>query len=488
MNRHFAGPHVSRHQSIPGFASSVGDEYRARRRRKTFAYVGIAAVGHLALIGLPLSNWQFASAAGSDGQPPQTLNALHCEPARTSDSSIVESCDRGAVDALANIAAAPQESKDPLESRVRSVIERGRKFLVAAQHKDGTFSDSVTNKKGMTALALLALLKSGSNPDDPAIISGIRALESGPLLEGTCETSLLLATLVAAGRQDRGNSRLATLAQSLEASQKITGAHAGMWNDGRGTKGGEEEDNCNTGFAVLGLEAAASANVPIKSETWQLTADHFVKFQNRDGGWGSRNGARSTGSMTCTAIASLLTCERRLASKEKAVGRPRSAPSAVDRLKSSDRAARRGLEWLAQFFAPGINPGQDSKWTFYYRFEMSRVGRLSGQKLFGKHDWYGQCAPFLIAEQWQWNGSWHASQGPESDSCLATSFALLFLCEGLDSQAPGGTIGLPPQEPAEDRNKLPARDEPSLRPDKNAPLAYGQNRTLVAQGSGSKKR
>jgi len=323
------------------------------------------------------------------------------------------------------VVARHELDSDPWGKQVRDSIGQGRQFLAGAQHEDGTFS-SGAYKTGMTALAILGLIKSGMKTDDPVISNGLRVLKAAPPSVGTYETSLLLAALVAARRQDPDVSRLAILVQRLEATQTAAGANGGMWNYGHGPLGGGSEDNSNTGIAVMGLEAAAAVGVPVRRETWRLTADHFVKFQNGDGGWGYHNGGPSTGSMTCNAISSLLICERTLKSTVKPAEVPGSLLPADKRAAASDRAVRRGIEWLDRYFAVGVNPGQGSNWTLYYLYQMERVGRLSGRRIFGHHDWYREGASFLVAGQSHRDGSWQA-QGPESDKCLATSFVLLFL-------------------------------------------------------------
>ncbi len=340
---------------------------------------------------------------------------------------------RDAIEQGRRFLASAQHDSDAWENQVRDSMGKGRQFLAGAQHEDGTFS-SGAYKTGMTALAILALLKSGMKTDDPVIANGLRVLKAAPRPGGTYETSLVLAALVAARRQDPDVSRLATLVQILEATQTVAGANGGMWNYGHGPLGGGSEDNSNTGIAVMGLEAAADAGVPVKRETLRLTVDHFVKFQNGDWGWGYQNGGPSTGSMTCNAISSLLICERMLKSTVKPAEVPGSPLPADKRAAASDRAVRRGIEWLARYFAVDTNPGQGSNWTLYYLYQMERVGRLSGRRIFGRHDWYHEGASFLVAGQSHRDGSWQA-QGPEADKCLATSFVLLFLSENSSAPA-----------------------------------------------------
>ena len=60
------------------------------------------------------------------------------------------------------------------------------------------------------------------------------------------------------------------------------------------------------------------------------------------------------------------------------------------------------------------------------------MGRLSGDRHFGTHDWYREGASWLIDGQTLHDGSWNATfTAIETDKVVASSFALLFLSKGL---------------------------------------------------------
>ena len=221
--------------------------------------------------------------------------------------------------------------------------------------------------------------------------------------------SLEIAALVAAKTGDRDRGRITSLAQSLEKEQIRRGSLAGLWNYGVRDKAGAG-DNSNTQFALFGLHAAAVAGIPIQRETWERSCDHFVEFQNNDGGWGYRNGNPSTGSMTCGAIASLALCDQMLVASRPPDGQ--ITPGDGDEKKSRrEIALKRGIGWMSRYFTIGTNPGQGGTWQLYYLFEMSRAGRLSGQALFGTHDWYREGATYLIDGQSIHDGSWQTYWG-----------------------------------------------------------------------------
>src|SRR5690242_13933649 len=79
--------------------------------------------------------------------------------------------------ALVLVPAAP--AAEPLVKQVEDAITRGKKYLIAQQTRDGDFEkDAVASARpgGCTALALLALLNAGVEPNDPVIRKGLAYL------------------------------------------------------------------------------------------------------------------------------------------------------------------------------------------------------------------------------------------------------------------------------------------------------------------------
>ena len=201
-----------------------------------------------------------------------------------------------------------------------------------------------------------------------------------------------------------------------------------MWNYGRGLGW---EDNSNTQFALLALREAAVAKVDIKRRTWELAEAHYIDTQNRDGGWGYHIAQPSTGSMTCSGIGSLQICEQMLEAGEEDLN-PDGTPKCCNRTPHSNRALRRGVEWLGRHFAVGVNPGeQGGMWPLYYLYGVERAGRLSARRFFGPHDWYREGASYFVDRQAMQDGSFTGTTAAETDPVVASSFALLFLSKGL---------------------------------------------------------
>ena len=331
-------------------------------------------------------------------------------------------------------ADAPQ---DLSSARVKEVIERVQSYLGTIQNRDGSFGfraagpASYYGNTGVTGLVVLSLLSSGVPADDSVVAQGLRFLRTSHEPQGGFETyqcSVMLMALAAAKQPDRDFLRIQSLARRLESFQVLRGDHIGMWNYGRGLG---SEDNSNTQFALLALREAAVAKVAINRRTWELAEAHFIQTQNRDGGWGYHVGQPSTGSMTCSGIGSLQICEQMLDAGEDDLNAD-GTPKCCNRTPHSNRALRRGIEWLGRHFTVGINPGeQGGVWPLYFLYGVERAGRLSAHRFFGPHDWYREGAAYFVDRQTRQDGSFVGTTAAETDPVVASSFALLFLSKGM---------------------------------------------------------
>jgi uncharacterized protein DUF4159 len=130
--------------------------------------------------------------------------------------------------------------------------------------------------------------------------------------------------------------------------------------------------------------------------------------------------------MTCAGISSLVTTRSGRGNDQELL-----QDSSVRNcgLAGVDAHLQRGSDWLASHLRVDQNIGSNNQWRFYYLYGLERAGRLTGERFFGKHDWYRQGAEELVHEQDKLNGSWQGAS-VEKDPVLATSFALLFLAKG----------------------------------------------------------
>ena len=321
---------------------------------------------------------------------------------------------------------------------VERAIRDGVDYLRAKQLRDGSWPGQL----GTTQLVTLALLTAGEPADSPHVARALAYLRgTSPIeLNNTYAISLQVMAFAAA---DPAAFR-ASIAQGvdwLERSQMqgvatgvvvrdgrirgIGGVGTGTWTyNARG--GGGSGDNSNSQYALLGLHAGSEAGIRVKPEVLAAARRHWLSVQNRDGGWGYNDrGSNVTGSMTCAGLSSLLiTGLKRYQNQEALVG------DAIHDcgIGGDDPSIRRGLDWLASHFRVTENPGSGRQWHYYYLYGLERVGRLSGQRFFGGHDWYREGAEVLIREQDRFSGGWQG--GGDAGPIIGTSFALLFLGKG----------------------------------------------------------
>ncbi len=177
---------------------------------------------------------------------------------------------------------------------------------------------------------------------------------------------------------------------------------------------------------MLALNEAERVGVEVNPITWRLAQEYWQQTQKEDGSWGYKPGLPATGSMTCAGICSLVIASGRLSSGSATI-----AGGKVSCCGEGDEnnGVERGLFWLGKNFSVRANPG-DRSWLLYYLYGLERVGRLTGRRLIGGHDWYREGAEVLLREQDDFSGSWQGVETAESNSLVATSLALLFLSKG----------------------------------------------------------
>lgn len=320
-------------------------------------------------------------------------------------------------------AAAQVTDKD-----VRQAIERGVEFLKENQNKTrGGWREIDAWPGGLSALCTLALLESGLEPSDPSVALALDYIRSFGKPEKTYSVSLRTMVLCAAEpkkdlltiRQNVAWLESLQLTDAMAAEQRLKGA----WNYSQRLGDG---DNSNTQFAMLALNEAERVGVPVDARVWRLALDYWLSTQRPDGSWGYKpiGNHPSTGSMTCAGICSTVIAQGRLSTGTASI-----QDGVVHCCGESDEtgAVDRGLLWLGKYFSVGVNPG-DENYLLYYLYGMERVGRMTGRRFIGAHDWYREGAEMLVREQ-DINGSWRGSN-TESNPLIATSFALLFLSKG----------------------------------------------------------
>ncbi|PQO36880.1 hypothetical protein C5Y96_06870 [Blastopirellula marina] len=312
---------------------------------------------------------------------------------------------------------------------VRDAMDKAVRYLKAAQRQDGSWQDYAEFKGGVTSLVTLALLEAGVPKDDPAIQKALTSLRS---TRADKTYALALQTMVFCAVDPQKDLQLIkSNAALLESYQIESGERAGLWSYGSPREGGGGGDNSNSQFALLALDEAAEHGATIKEQTWRRAFLRWDSMQNGSGSWGYLPNAPGTGSMTCAGITSMIITTKRLENGDAEINGdnvnccvPLKQDSSVDR----------GFDWLTRNMTLRTNPsegGGGGNSLLYYLYGIERVGRLSGRRFMGTHDWYREGAELLVAWQDSLDGTWKGTGVVEqSNPLVSTSFALLFLAKG----------------------------------------------------------
>jgi hypothetical protein len=312
-------------------------------------------------------------------------------------------------------------------AQVQQSIDRGVAYLRSTQSERGGWKEYMGQTGGLTSLCTLALLTAGVAPDDPAIQKSLAYLRK---LEPNETYSVALQTLVLC--QIGAASDLVRIRRNvswLEAEQVTEGSEArvGGWGYGRGRVGG---DPSNSQFALLALDAAEQRGVAVKPEAFELASKYWQFRQTSSGGWAYElTTSPPTGSMTSAGIASTVICRGRLGNASSKIV-DGNIQCCGGKAEARD-AVEDGLKWLGERFSVQINPGNSGSSTlFYYLYALERVGRMTGRRFIGGHDWYREGAQRLLEAQDGFQGFWSGVGFGEDDRNVTTSFALLFLAKG----------------------------------------------------------
>ena len=148
--------------------------------------------------------------------------------------------------------------------------------------------------------------------------------------------------------------------------------------------------------------------------------------------------------MTVAGVSGLL-----MAQMELTAGRENEDPVAICGKYEENPAIQAGMAWINSSFSFQLSSG-----TYYNIYGIERLGRLTGQRFIGSHDWYREGCAWLLKNQ-QENGSWSLNATWDNNATVSTSFSLLFLSKGrtpvLISKLAQGPV--PRQENDQDWNR-----------------------------------
>ena len=333
---------------------------------------------------------------------------------------------------LALLTAARAGGRELTQELVNRSIDNGVSFLLSKQdRRTGTWPVHTGNQGGVTALCTLALVNSGLPANHRGVQQALEYLRSIGLPDKTYAVALQTMAFCAA-EPERDLLLIRRNVAWLEHTQLKGEITNGAWgySEARGNRD-PRGDKSNTQFALLALFEAQLAGVPVKETTWRRAEQFWKSEQHGDGSWHYRAFRVSSGSMTSAGIASLVITSGMLSSGDARVD---GAEVECCGSQESDESIEKGLNWLARNFSVRKNPGfpdnMSKAYVFYYLYALERVGRLTGHRMIGNHDWYREGAAFLVDRQESVTGAWEGFMNEETRQDIATAYALLFLSKG----------------------------------------------------------
>ena len=343
-----------------------------------------------------------------------------------------------------NITGKSLDLPKPTPDQIQNTIEKGNKWLHSQQGEfviscpdqhhspsfmelcmvcrkslEGGAVEKVDNAKtkggwlpiigpGGTALALMALLHSGTPEADPAVVEGLDyLLHHAPVpdwnqWDDTYDFAVAILALTATGNKEKYYNRVDFATSRILTKQRYKGWGYGAF-----------PDMAHMHYVLLALYAAQKWEIEIPADSLKQAAEWIKSMQREDGGWSyagievtSPWAETSYGSMSMTALMGLKICG----------------------VLPTDPHFQRGLEWLTRNYTITSNPGA-YEWHYYYLSALQRALTIPpSQETAGKHNWYEEGAAYLISQQ-RPDGSWKS--GGQEEPIMSTCFSILFLSKAI---------------------------------------------------------
>jgi len=322
----------------------------------------------------------------------------------------------GARDAGAVLPAEPLE----ITPAARAAIERGTRFLVSTQNRDGswrTHGSSGSYPVAMTSLAGLALLAGGSTPAQGPYARNVSSAltfvlksarrdgliaqleEESHCMHGHGFAMLFLAQCCGMEEDPRraGEVRL-VLQRAVELTARSQSA-AGGWlytPDAGGDEGSV------TVTQVQGLRACRNVGIVVPKRVIDKAMEYLERSANEDGG--IRYQVSDTGPSRPAITAAAGACYFNAGLYD-------------------DRRARRALGFVEQHLSPrGVGSARYFGHYYYAHLYMSQVMYLAGEDRWGRY--YPAMRQVLIDKQNPEDGSW---EGDHVGTTYGTAVALIIL-------------------------------------------------------------
>ncbi|MEZ6096461.1 MAG: prenyltransferase/squalene oxidase repeat-containing protein [Pirellulaceae bacterium] len=298
------------------------------------------------------------------------------------------------------VVLAQEQFATPDPEAVKTCIERAVDYLKNNQGESSwrEYNNDPRFKGGTTALAVLALITAGEDPNTPEMRKALQFIERTPNMErrSVYGIALRILVLLAADPDRRLYGRtIENDVQWLVDNQTIEGRFAGGWGYEFRS---DYSDNSLSQFALLALHEASLSGIAIEEQVWRSAEQYWVGGASLRGGYGYKRleGNKVSGSMTCAAISSLEIIRENLLKPKDFIKNGKVLGCAkFERYDASDRA----IHWLTNNFAVSRNPSGGAIHKYYYLYGLERAARLSGLRFFGDNDWYREGTAHLLTQQ-----------------------------------------------------------------------------------------
>jgi len=318
------------------------------------------------------------------------------------------------------------QAPEKLVDKVRVSIDKGIQYLRDMEKGKGNWeldAESNIRKGGWTSLAMLSLLNCGVPPEDEMMKRGLEYLRGVP--PSQTYTVGLQTMVYCLAKQPQDRDRIQRNVDWLKSAKLKDG-----WSYGERAFG--SADNSNTQYALLGLHEAFLAGANVDRKILEEVRSHFIKTQVlNDGGWTYRGGGLTTMTMTTAGLSNLL-----ITGADLEVGKQKLRDDGVAELcgiYEENKAVADALRWVGNNFPAKLTVERARaafQHPYYGLYGIERVGRLTGNRFIGGHDWYRLGCEFFVDTQ-KADGRWDG-EGRQFDHwpVVATSFSLLFLSKG----------------------------------------------------------
>jgi Domain of unknown function (DUF4159) len=320
-------------------------------------------------------------------------------------------------------------SEEPLADQVRKAIDRGVTFLKNEQQPNGSWPDYIPTKQhpgATTAMAILALLNCGVPANDPRIVKGLEYLRTVKD-QSTYARALQTMAFAEAGHPADAERIKQNVDHFLKVGRDKSGAIQGWHYDYSGNGSGGTPDNSNTQYALLAVWMARQSGIKVEEDFWKQVRAYYANPANwaysRNGGGAFESGRTLT--MAVAAMCGLCMAEMELNAANKDLD-----PVKICGQYDDDGPLSVGLAWIGKALAvdPDARPTLHGR-AFYNLYGLERLGRLSGLRFLGAHDWYREGCAWLVKKQNSKEGYWEGAN-IEHMKIVSTSYALLFLSKG----------------------------------------------------------